>query len=155
MRFSTGSCSDQPAHLQRLARTLNVTTKLLREQITKVLIRLRSWSEPLLFAYNYVIFSLIEAHMLWNNAGLQIYKKLGRKIVNIFLSISLNICFGCSKEPSHWDGAFEHPKHMFWLRNKKNNFWLHSLNWRPGNMRWRILIENQFNQSDLAFQTVS
>ena len=23
------------------------------------------------------------------------------KIVNIFLSISLNVCFGCSKEPSH------------------------------------------------------
>ena len=24
-----------------------------------------------------------------------------RKIVNIFLPISFNICFGCSKEPSH------------------------------------------------------
>ena len=24
-----------------------------------------------------------------------------RKIVNIFLSINFNICFGCSKEPSH------------------------------------------------------
>ena len=24
-----------------------------------------------------------------------------RKIVNIFLSISINTCFGCSKEPSH------------------------------------------------------
>ena len=24
-----------------------------------------------------------------------------RKIVNIFLPISLNMCFGCSKEPSH------------------------------------------------------
>ena len=27
--------------------------------------------------------------------------------------------FGCSKEPSHRDGSFEYPQHMFWLRNKK------------------------------------
>ena len=66
-----------------------------------------------------------------------------RKIVVIFLPININICFGCSKEPSQWDGSFEHPKHMFilmgkkiitilphvpttcvWLRNKKNNFQL-------------------------------
>ena len=45
------------------------------------------------------------------------------KIVNIFLPISFNIYFGCSKEPSHWDGYFEYPQHMFWLRNKKNIFW--------------------------------
>ena len=32
------------------------------------------------------------------------------------------MCFGCSKEPSHQDGSFEYPQHMFWLRNKKNNF---------------------------------
>ena len=29
------------------------------------------------------------------------------------------MCFGCSKEPSHWDGPFEYQKHMFWLRNMK------------------------------------
>ena len=29
------------------------------------------------------------------------------------------MCFGCSKEPSHWDGSFEYPQHMFWLRNTK------------------------------------
>ena len=29
------------------------------------------------------------------------------------------MCFGCSKEPSHLDGSFEYPQHMFWLRNKK------------------------------------
>ena len=39
--------------------------------------------------------------------------------MNIFLPIIFNICFGCSKEPSHWDGSFEFPQHMFWLRNKK------------------------------------
>ena len=29
------------------------------------------------------------------------------------------MCLGCSKEPSHRDGSFEYPQHMFWLRNKK------------------------------------
>ena len=37
----------------------------------------------------------------------------------IFLSINWNMCFVSSKEPSQWDGSFEHPQHMFWLRNKK------------------------------------
>ena len=41
------------------------------------------------------------------------------KIAIIFLFIGLNMCFGCSKEPSHWDGSFEYPYHKFWLRNKK------------------------------------
>ena len=50
----------------------------------------------------------------------------------IFLPISLNMCFGCSKEPSHWDGSFEYPQQMFWLRNYKNNFLLHTLIWGPG-----------------------
>ena len=52
-------------------------------------------------------------------------------IAIIFLSISLNMCFGCSKEPSHRDGSFEYPQHMFWLRNKKNNFQLRTLIWGP------------------------
>ena len=42
-----------------------------------------------------------------------------RIIVNIFLPISFNMCFGCSKEPSQLDGSFKHPQHMFRLRNKK------------------------------------
>ena len=54
-------------------------------------------------------------------------KKRLRKIVIIFLSISLYMCFGCSKEPSHRDGSFEYSQHMFWLRNKKNNFQLRTL----------------------------
>ena len=41
------------------------------------------------------------------------------KIAIIFLSISLNMCFECSKEGSHRDGSFEYPQHMFWLWNKK------------------------------------
>ena len=50
-----------------------------------------------------------------------------RKIVIIFLSISLNMCFVCSKETSIPDGSFEYPQHMFWLRNKKNNFQVRTL----------------------------
>ena len=48
-------------------------------------------------------------------------KKFQRTIVNVFLPI-ISICFGCSKEPSHRDGSFEFPQHMFWLRNKKMKF---------------------------------
>ena len=33
---------------------------------------------------------------------------------------------------SHRDGSFEYPQHMFWLRNKKNNFQLRTLIWGPG-----------------------
>ena len=31
----------------------------------------------------------------------KINKKFQRKVVNFFLPINLNICFGCSKESSH------------------------------------------------------
>ena len=49
------------------------------------------------------------------------------KVVMIFLPISLNMCFGCSKEASHLDGSFEYPQHILWLKNKKNKFGLHTL----------------------------
>ena len=52
----------------------------------------------------------------------QIGKTFQHKIANVFLSIRYYICFGCSKEPSHRDGSFNYPQHMFWLRNKKNIF---------------------------------
>ena len=31
----------------------------------------------------------------------------------IFQAISFNTCYGCSKEPSHGDGSFEYPQHVF------------------------------------------
>ena len=37
----------------------------------------------------------------------------------IFLFLNLNICCGYSKEPSQWDGSFEHPKHMLRCMGKK------------------------------------
>ena len=30
------------------------------------------------------------------------------------------MCCGYSKEPSQWDGSFEHPKHMFKVIDKSN-----------------------------------
>ena len=41
------------------------------------------------------------------------------KMAFISLPIDLNRCFGCSKEPSHCDGSFEYPQHLFWVRNTK------------------------------------
>ena len=65
------------------------------------------------------------------NAWGQLGKNNLHKIAIIFLSISLNMCFRCSKEPSHQEGSFEYPQHMFWLRNKKNNFQLRTFIWGP------------------------
>ena len=31
------------------------------------------------------------------------------------------------KEPSHRDGSFEYPQHIFWLRNKNSTFQLRNL----------------------------
>ena len=46
------------------------------------------------------------------------------------------MCFGCSKEPSHWDGSFEYPHNMFWMRNNDNNFPICTLIWRPDFWYW-------------------
>ena len=48
----------------------------------------------------------------------QMKKMFEPKIAIIVLSISLNMCFGCSKE---------YPQHMFWFKNKKKQ--LHTLIW--------------------------
>ena len=42
-------------------------------------------------------------------------------LINIFFIIpqpKQNICCGCSKEPSRWDGSFEHKQQMFMLIGK-------------------------------------
>ena len=43
-------------------------------------------------------------------------KNVGLKIVANLFDINFYICFGCSKEPSHWDDSFEYLNHMFWLK---------------------------------------
>ena len=41
-----------------------------------------------------------------------------KKIIILFLN--QNICCGVySKEPSHWDGSFEHQKHMLQIMGKE------------------------------------
>ena len=47
---------------------------------------------------------------------------------HFLLPIIFIICFGYSKEPSHWDHSFEYPQHIVWLRNKKNILLLCTLN---------------------------
>ena len=44
------------------------------------------------------------------------------KIVNIFLSFDLNICFECSKEPSQWDSFSDHPQHNVLIEKYENSF---------------------------------
>ena len=51
-----------------------------------------------------------------SKSGLQIRVRIGQ-LFSLFLI--QNICCGCSKEASQWDGSFEHPKHMLKLMGKK------------------------------------
>ena len=51
-------------------------------------------------------------------SGLQIRVRTGKLF---FFFRNQNICCGYSKEPSQWDGSFEHPKHMFKLMAKEIN----------------------------------
>ena len=39
----------------------------------------------------------------------------------VFSFLNQNICCGYSKEPSQWDGSFEHPKHIIKLMGKDIN----------------------------------
>ena len=72
------------------------------------------------------------------------------KIVSIFLAISFDMCFGCSKELSHRDSSFEYPQHMFWLRDKENNVHLCTLIWRPDIYVGLIMRNHVFGVSDLV-----
>ena len=66
---------------------------------------------------------------IWACAGLQI------NVCNwkyCFLFLNWNLCCGHSKEPSRWDGSFEHPTHLLKLLVKKKITILRSkslLNW--------------------------
>ena len=57
------------------------------------------------------------------------------------------MCCGCLKEPSHRDGSFEYTQHMFWLRNKKNNFLLSTLIWWTANHLSKIQIKHEGPES--------
>ena len=56
-------------------------------------------------------------------------KNFQHTVLSNFLPISFNIWFGCSKGlGAHWDGSFEYPQHMFWMRNKKSIILVSTLN---------------------------
>ena len=42
----------------------------------------------------------------------------------MIFSPTLSMCFGCSGEPSQWDGSFEYPQQMFFLTYIKHVFWV-------------------------------
>ena len=81
---------------------------------------------------NFIVYHSIQCLVLVLVAFLVVTKTVHRSdknvsctvncIYSLILPINSNMCFGCSKEPSQWDGSFEHPQHMFWLRNKKTTF---------------------------------
>ena len=54
--------------------------------------------------------------------GLDKQKKISVKLYIFSYPSILTYGFGCLKEPPNWDGSFEYPQHMFWLRNKKIKF---------------------------------
>ena len=78
----------------------------------------------------------------------QLSKYSEHKNCDFFLSINLNMCFGCSKEPSHWDGSFEYPQHMLWIRNKENSFPTRTLIWRP--MKTKLILSFPDSKASLA-----
>ena len=74
-----------------------------------------------------------------------------REIMIIFLSISLNMCVGCSKAASHRDGSFEYPQHMFWLRN---NFHLYTLIWGPVSSQTHFMTISNMNISETSWPII-
>ena len=79
-----------------------------------------SWISKVVHSAATVVTRLIPDHQTGMNRHLKpgqweqgLRKFYEHKIVIIFLPINLNMCFGCSKEPSHWDSSFEYSQHMF------------------------------------------
>ena len=76
---------------------------------------------------------------------------------NNFLLLNQNLCCGYSKEPSQWDGSFEHPKHMLKIMGKKIftylpwNFWLSKpvflRLWKFDCLRWCFTSQSTIFQS--------
>ena len=78
------------------------------------------------FIYRFICSSFPTTFDWYRNkymADIQIFGITGLQIrvhnIFFFLFLNQNICCGYSKEPSHWDGSIEHPKHMFKLMDKK------------------------------------
>ena len=76
-----------------------------------------------LITHSYVVACLKNYYKPWRiflrNSVVSGLKLIVRTQKNIFLFLNQNICCGYSKEPSQWDGSFEHTKHMLKLMGKK------------------------------------
>ena len=83
--------------------------------------------------------NVFDAYFPWN---IGLYGNTGLKLrvcdkYLIFLFLNQNICCGYSKEPSQWDGSFEHPKHMLKLVGKKI---FTILRWKFLFIIWKTLV---------------
>ena len=59
-----------------------------------------------------------------DETGIKIHGLLRSFIYNIItirVAVPFKHVFWCSKEPSHQEGSFEYPQHMFWFRNTHSN----------------------------------
>ena len=74
----------------------------------------QTWAKYITLLWLYSNKSEYSSHYYYS--GLHIRVCIG-KLFSLFPI--QNICCGYSKEPSQWDGSFEHPKHMFKLMGKK------------------------------------
>ena len=64
----------------------------------------------------YMCWYKLNTHVFISYSGLKLRVRTKKLI---FLFLIQNICCGYSKELSHWNGSFEHPKHMIKLMGKK------------------------------------
>ena len=80
----------------------------------------------LLLEYSMIVKLLSEHNLEFLSLkGVRVYTCQNATLLEI--SCTGSYVLGCSKEPSHWDGSFEYPQHMFWLRNKTIKFSLYTL----------------------------
>ena len=80
------------------------------------------------------------------------HKIVVNKVLNVFSSIILNMCFRCSKEPSHGDGSFEYPQHIFCLRYK--NYFYNVILSEVLFQKWFIVTSYSLLTFDMLLPTV-
>ena len=112
--------SDQSAHVRSLIRVFDGPTLVSQGSNKSSCVKLRLWSDCLDVQTGLNIrcshMSICISCCIPALTGLQI-RECSQKWV--FLFLNQNICCWYSKEPSRWDGSFEHPKQMFRLIDKK------------------------------------
>ena len=64
-------------------------------------------------------------HGVWSNISPDKWTFIDKIVRTYAIFQSFELCFGCSKEPSHWDGSFEHQENCFLI------WFLSTFNWIP------------------------